>query len=150
MILGASGLWRDIIYSKYKVALSSSILAGKAGFLRPISSLWKGITLLGFKIEDSLDWFSDCLLLKFEPGLHLIAIQYHIPTKENLFKMGVPLGPGSFSYPLCLVGSESPTHHIVTYEVVSSVWYKIFSWLGWYATSITRRYLDHFLDVLST
>ncbi|KAI5399539.1 hypothetical protein KIW84_064759 [Lathyrus oleraceus] len=45
---------------------------------------------------------------------------------------GVPLASGIFSCSLCFFQTESTSQIFVTCEMTSSVWYRIFRWLGRY------------------
>lgn len=58
------GVWRDIVYARYRVISTSSILGGRIVYLRPVSPRWRGVSLLGAKRENPLDWFRDDMVKK--------------------------------------------------------------------------------------
>lgn len=80
-------------------------------------------------------WTSFKLLMFFSQ-----LLQDKIPSRENLLKRGIFLVSKDVSYSLCLESLQSSSHLFVTCEVVAHVWYKIFSWLGWWV--VLHRYLS--------
>lgn len=64
LILGVSGLWRDILFNRYIVILIAFVLVGRDVSLLYVSPWWRRVSLLVGQGEDPSDWFSNNIVKK--------------------------------------------------------------------------------------
>lgn len=66
---GVSGLWVDILVSRYGLSKVSSLDRGRSLGSNLVSTWWKGVSLIGSKKEDPPNWFENGLVRKIGSGL---------------------------------------------------------------------------------
>lgn len=103
MHLGAYGLWRDILTARYGVTPTTYILGWRVGCLSSSSPWWKGVSLLGAKSDESFEWFTEGMSLRFGSGpLLLFGMIFGLGTLFcALDFLSLSTSPTS---PLCLWG----------------------------------------------
>lgn len=66
------GIWFDILVAKYGVSLVTSLCGGRDSGLCLVPSWWGGISLLGSKKDNPLNWFERGLVKRVGSSLKIV------------------------------------------------------------------------------